>query len=183
MEILIEDIPVEGLQLTATAAADGWLKHMMLEVLSKEFTKHDAAELDLFFAKCDDDVDIDGNLLYTSHALCDRCLKSYVDRNTLGIHLHLAPLQRRRGEARGDDEIVKDDLEFSFYEGDRFDIADIIHEQLLLHQPMKHICKPACQGLCQYCGKDLNLGPCGCKQEADDPRWAPLKKLKIKTKR
>ncbi|MBI4126214.1 MAG: DUF177 domain-containing protein [Deltaproteobacteria bacterium] len=182
MEILIEDIPDEGLQVTATAATHGWLERTMLEVLSKEFTAKDAAELDLFCAKCDDDVDIDGNLLYTNHAVCDRCLKSYVDRNTLGIHLHLAPLRRKRGEARGDDEIVKDDLEFSFYEGDRFDIADIVREQLLLHQPMQHVCQPACQGLCQHCGKDLNLGPCHCKPTTADARWEPLKKLKLKKK-
>ena len=46
--------------------------------------------------------------------------------------------------------------------------------------PMKPLCKPDCKGLCPSCGKDLNLGACGCTHETIDPRWEALKALKEK---
>jgi uncharacterized protein len=45
---------------------------------------------------------------------------------------------------------------------------------------MKPLCRPDCQGLCVSCGKDLNLGACGCTRETIDPRWEALKALKEK---
>ena len=181
MDILIEDIPEEGLSVNATAPSDGWLKKMMLEVLSQGFLADDHAELDVFCATCNREVDLTGDLVYTGHATCDRCLKNYTYRSALDLHLHLSPLATEGRYEEGTSDIVRDDVDFSFYEGDRFDLADIVREQLLLSQPMKHLCQESCQGLCAHCGKDLNEGRCGCKHEAEDPRWAPLKKLKTKT--
>ena len=33
-----------------------------------------------------------------------------------------------------------------------------------------------CKGLCSTCGKNLNLGPCGCRKQID-PRFAVLEQL------
>ena len=37
----------------------------------------------------------------------------------------------------------------------------------------KFLCKEDCKGLCPDCGKNLNLGPCGCRKK-NDPRFAVL---------
>jgi uncharacterized protein len=67
---------------------------------------------------------------------------------------------------------------FSYYEGDRIDLDEIIREQIILSEPTKHLCQEACKGLCQKCGKDLNEGPCSCVEEPHNPRWDILKTLK-----
>ena len=50
-------------------------------------------------------------------------------------------------------------------------------DNLELNFPSKILCKEDCLGLCQRCGKDLNEGDCGCKDDEIDPRLAPLAKL------
>ena len=56
-------------------------------------------------------------------------------------------------------------------------LADIIREYLLTQQPMQTLCRPDCRGLCPHCGRNLDLGPCGCGGEVADERWASLQAL------
>lgn len=56
-------------------------------------------------------------------------------------------------------------------------LADIIREYLLIEQPMYALCREDCRGLCPQCGRNLNLGPCGCSSVAGDERWSALQAL------
>ena len=95
--------------------------------------------------------------------MCDRCLQTFQQREDADLHTYLAPLHERKKKTLRDvDDLVQEDMEFSFYEGDRVDLSEILREQLELHEPMKHLCREECLGLCQRCGKNLNDGPCGC---------------------
>ena len=49
-------------------------------------------------------------------------------------------------------------------------------EEFILDMDMKFLCREDCKGLCSTCGKNLNLGPCGCRKEID-PRFAVLEQL------
>lgn len=174
MEILIQDISDEGLTLVANAPGDAWFSTMMHEALSSSFEAGDHADLSVTCLKSDRDIDVIGLLSYTCHPQCDRCLKPFGVHEGLELHLHLSPLhererRHRKDEKAADEELVRDDLEFSFYEGDRFELDDILREQLLLSQPMKRLCHEACLGLCQRCGKNLNDGPCGCEKSKGLP--------------
>ena len=48
---------------------------------------------------------------------------------------------------------------------------------LLLALPTKHLCREDCRGLCPRCGKNLNEGLCGCREDKVDPRLAVLAQL------
>ncbi len=80
---------------------------------------------------------------------------------------------------------VETDAEETYHESgdaplitmDTIDLGPIIHEAVILAEPMRALCKPDCRGLCPRCGKDLNEGPCGCTDDDQDPRLAPLAKL------
>ena len=48
---------------------------------------------------------------------------------------------------------------------------------LLLALPTKHLCREDCRGLCPHCGKNLNEGLCGCREDKVDPRLAVLAQL------
>ena len=56
------------------------------------------------------------------------------------------------------------------------DIAEATRQYVLVNMPMKMLCDVGCLGLCNYCGKDLNIGSCSC-EENRDIRWEPLLKL------
>ena len=40
-----------------------------------------------------------------------------------------------------------------------------IRDEILLEHPIRVLCRPDCRGLCAFCGKNLNEGPCGCKTQ------------------
>ena len=54
------------------------------------------------------------------------------------------------------------------------DLDELTSSDILLELPSKFLCKGDCQGLCQKCGHNLNLGDCGCNRKEVDPRLAIL---------
>ena len=61
--------------------------------------------------------------------------------------------------------------------GNAIDLAEIAREQILLELPQQFFCKDDCRGLCEKCGRNLNLKDCDCEDDEIDPRWAALKNL------
>ncbi len=61
-------------------------------------------------------------------------------------------------------------------DGDGVDVSDVLETCFILDLDQKFLCREDCRGLCPTCGKNLNDGPCGCKNEID-PRMAVLGRL------
>lgn len=69
--------------------------------------------------------------------------------------------------------------EQSSYRGDRLDLRPAIRAALLLQLPSQPIHDPACKGLCEVCGQDLNKEPHQHEDDSSsDHPFAVLKKLK-----
>jgi uncharacterized protein len=187
MEIFIDDIPEEGLTIKAKTEDDEWLLGTVRDALGGQFGEKDKASLIVTLIRFDDNVDVRGDVTIFSHPSCDRCLKTYPQKKTVAVHVLMAPLYETKKQEEEEDglekELVKEDFEFSYYEGDRIDLSAIIREQIVLDEPMKHLCREDCKGICQRCGKDLNEGPCGCVETHHDSRWDVLKGFKPKTGR
>ena len=66
--------------------------------------------------------------------------------------------------------------EYFVLEGNEIDLDEILSTCLILDMETKFLCSEDCKGLCPRCGKNLNLGPCGCRKEPD-PRFAVLEQL------
>lgn len=96
---------------------------------------------------------------------CDRCLKDV-----------LVPLSFEFQEDISVDEIEHptDADEYSFMEGYQLDTEKLIGNELMINWPTKVLCKDDCKGICKKCGKDLNLGECGCDTFIPDPRMAVI---------
>jgi uncharacterized protein len=66
------------------------------------------------------------------------------------------------------------DLDDEYPLGDgSVDLEPMIRDAVLLSMPFAPLCRTDCQGLCERCGGDRNLGECTCEPEMD-PRWQPL---------
>ncbi len=63
------------------------------------------------------------------------------------------------------------------FTGEVVDLSELIRDQVVMALPAVPLCRPECLGLCQHCGKNLNLGACGCDSDLGDLRWAGLDKL------
>jgi uncharacterized protein len=78
--------------------------------------------------------------------------------------------------APGHDEAADDD---SYrVTGEVIDGEALVRDAVTLALPLAPLCREECRGLCPNCGRDLNAGPCDCRFEETDPRWAPLEALR-----
>ncbi len=61
---------------------------------------------------------------------------------------------------------------------DEVDLAQLVHDAVLLDLPLAPLCREDCRGLCPYCGIDRNEATCDCRAPSD-PRWATLDGLRF----
>lgn len=66
---------------------------------------------------------------------------------------------------------------FTIDEHHILDLTEAVCQYALLANPMKPLCRDNCAGLCPNCGHNLNLGPCNCPPQGEDPRWSKLREL------
>ena len=117
-----------------------------------------------------------GNTETTLEVPCSRCLETMTVPVDASFDLRYQPHSTNIGDP--EQEIEEDDLTTAFYTNDEIDLEQLMREQFYLALPMKPLCRDDCQGLCAICGTNLNRETCSCKQESEDPRLAPLAKLK-----
>ncbi|MBR1691227.1 MAG: DUF177 domain-containing protein [Lachnospiraceae bacterium] len=96
---------------------------------------------------------------------CDRCLKD------VKVPFRLEPEENISIE---EIEHPADADSLSFMEGYQLDTEKLLGNEILVNWPTKVLCRDDCKGICKLCGKDLNLGDCGCDTFIPDPRMAVI---------
>ncbi len=165
MRLIVSDIPEEGL----THDFD-------LPVEIKDDLQKEAAHVTIKVRRLDDRVFFEGSASMSALFVCSRCLREFT--SLLKVRFSEEYLPVPEAVAGAENKLADKEPGFSYYSNDEIEIDGLIREQLLLATPMKPLCKEDCCGICSNCGKDLNEGLCGCKNNRIDPRWMPLKKLK-----
>lgn len=107
---------------------------------------------------------LEGRLTAELECICDRCGAEFPC--TKQTRLHATIVEEDDGE----------NPELFLLEGNEIDLDEILVTNFVLDMDSKLLCREDCRGLCQTCGKNLNLGPCGCGKEID-PRFAVLEQL------
>ncbi len=103
---------------------------------------------------------------------CGRCLKEY----NQAVDTSFTAVYKSAGEFTKEDS----ESETRMYENNEIDFSEIIAESIILEKPMKPLCGPNCRGLCPVCGKNLNMGQCGCEREINITPFDELDKIKFK---
>ncbi len=109
-------------------------------------------------------LQIEGEITAEMICLCDRCGCDFPNVKT--TRLNATVVEEDEGE----------NPENFVLEGDEIDLDDVLSTCFILDMDTKFLCKEDCKGLCPQCGKNLNLGPCGCQKQID-PRFAVLEQL------
>ncbi len=107
------------------------------------------------------------------HATADFTLETACDRCAKPISLSLATkifhtLVTSLNDETNDELLLVNEL--------RFNLDELVTEDIFLDLPSKLLCSEDCKGICSKCGADLNAGSCSCEKEVD-PRLAALKQL------
>ncbi len=167
MHINISDIPEEGLALDYEEEP---------QTLTEGTRIEGKIWVSLRVLKVETTVSVTGELKANLCLECSRCLKEFSHTLISSFRVDYMPLKEIGKEKEY--ELKSDDLDISFYKGDRIDLTELIKEQILLSLPMQPLCSTDCKGLCPRCRKAIKEGPCNCEVKEIDPRFEVLKKLK-----
>lgn len=114
-------------------------------------------------------LEISGEMELTLSATCDRCLCD------VSVPIQI---QFQREFPIEEKQLVVQDIEDTDYIiGTSLDTNELAKSEILLHWPMKILCKDDCKGLCSKCGADLNYEECGCDRTVLDPRMAAIQDI------
>ena len=97
--------------------------------------------------------------------ICDRCGQEFESTKETAVDVVLV----------GDEEDHDNPGVFPL-QGTEVDAQDVLTTCFILDMETRFLCREDCKGLCARCGRNLNLGPCGCGKEID-PRFAVLEQL------
>ena len=106
---------------------------------------------------------------------CDKCLKDVPTEFDINFE------QEIDMQASKEDRI-KDLDEINYVTGCSLDVEQLVHNEILIHWPLRVLCKEDCRGICPKCGKDWNEGSCDCDQSSTDPRMAVISDIFSKFK-
>lgn len=110
---------------------------------------------------------IRGKADFSFRAYCDRCLSE--------VPVAMALEFERVVTSSGTEDEEADDLEFM--DGCYLDTEVFMHNEILVNWPVKILCRDDCRGLCPKCGRNLNMGDCGCDTFVPDPRMAVIQDI------
>lgn len=108
------------------------------------------------------------NIHYEYEEACGRCLNSFAKEGDTILSGRLI---------RNSDEVLDEEDEVIYYDGEELDITEDIMDMVILSLPMKPLCSDKCRGLCPKCGINLNEEECDCVLEEIDPRLEKLKEF------
>jgi uncharacterized protein len=115
---------------------------------------------------------VQGDLTAAYQDTCSRCVSEFTSPLQFGLEEEFYPtIDVITG---GPVEEPEDIDGFPIDAVHQIDLRDAVRQGVLLAKSMAPLCRPDCAGLCPECGHDLNTGPCGCRVESVDPRWAAL---------
>lgn len=176
----VPDVPEKGRDLNASTNSDEWLQSVVKDALTGQVHSFDAT-LSARMMRMKRSLEIVGGIYIKLDVGCDKCLNGFTYEQQIPFRILLEPALpgKAAGKEKNDEgEDVSEALDFSYYSGEEVDVGDLIRQHIAMAQPINHVCSEACKGLCAKCGKDLNEGPCQCKEDKPESPFAVLKQLK-----
>jgi uncharacterized protein len=168
----LNEIPDGGLHFTEI------IKRDQFNIDQADCTLSRNVDVAGFLEKISNDIFFKGKIRTGLNVVCSRCLKTCPSDVEAEVTALFVPHQEGQ-ELKSECELKTSDIDIEYYDDNRIDLTQPIHDQILLALPSVNLCQPGCRGLCPNCGTNLNNEECGCgKGHAIDPRLEILKRLK-----
>jgi uncharacterized protein len=160
MNIDLRTISSEGPKHLELMLEDGWWQQDKLDNQIEGITKPISTKIDVY--KAGERFVLEGEMTGSVKVVCDRCLNFFEKEVKADFKLFFTPPARY--DTKAEIELLEEDLETGFFNGEVINLDDIFREQLYLTLPIKSLCREECRGLCPGCGVDLNMQNCQCKK-------------------
>ena len=118
----------------------------------------------------DREITIVGHIEAVLGIPCDRCLEEVATPFSLDV-------EKTVDLKMSDEDRINDLDETSYIDHSSLDVGQLVSNEILIHFPMKTLCREDCKGICFKCGQNLNLGECGCDRESLDPRMSAIRDI------
>ena len=111
------------------------------------------------------EIEVNGSFETVINIPCNRCMDTvgYTIKENINKHINL-------DETKEDREKNLDEM--TFVDGFNLDIEELIHNEIIVHFPMRVLCNENCKGICKQCGENLNLSQCKCDNKDIDVRMS-----------
>ena len=106
---------------------------------------------------------------------CDKCLKDVPTEFEIDLEEEIDMKASK-------EDRIKDLDEINYVTGCSLDVDQLVHNEILIHWPLRVLCKENCRGICPKCGMNLNEGTCDCDQFVPDSRMAVISDIFSKFK-
>ena len=175
LNLLIADIPPQGLSLACEATAEEIGLNEADEKLAGPLSVH----LELSYHE--PDFSVSGSVDGMAVRQCVRCLREFEDPLSMIVYAdfvrQIEPRPKptggvKRGEREkrapeADSGVAETDEEdeIYYYQGEQVDLASMLREEIILAAPIQPLCSENCAGLCPRCGQNLNEERCACAPE------------------
>jgi uncharacterized protein len=160
MNIDLRIISSEGPKHLELILEDGWWQQDKLDDQIDGITRPITAKIDIY--KAGERFVLEGAIAGSVSVMCDRCLGSFEKDVKTEFKLFFTPPARY--DTKAEIELLEEDLDTGFINGEEINLDNIFREQIYLSLPIKNLCKEDCRGLCPGCGVDLNIQNCKCKK-------------------
>lgn len=185
MKLNVWAIPESGKALSFSEK-DDWVRESFCEVYSEDHPQMDGLVGGVSVTRLNELVTVKGHFTLPISPICCRCAEPAPTQVDLSFRMDLSPAyeSKEKQGVKGIEEELElnaDDIDFTFYEDNEIDLAELLKEQLVLNQQATYLCRPDCLGLCAKCKINKNKSTCLCADEIpEDSPWAALKQLKVK---
>ena len=157
----------------------GHLDLARYEVGDRSYDLRDGIDFDLMLTNAGEGILATGIVRGTGVGECDRCLDpaSFEIASEVDEYF-LFEEPEDEGENEDGFEVIGEDKVI--------DLADAVHDAIVMETPFVVLCREDCRGLCPDCGCNLNREECGCAElrererlEGAENPFAALKDLKL----
>ena len=156
LQIQVTEIPEEGLQVDVVDVS--WFPGL-------EVSRKGDLAVSVHLIRKGERILASGSIGLILVSACDCCLEGFEAPLEIDFQLVF--------ELSGEDPALKvkeyecdrADMDTVFLKEPVIDLSTMLCQQLILGLPQRNICKEECLGLCKSCGKNLNVGNCGCANE------------------
>jgi uncharacterized protein len=160
MIIDLRTIPQDGPQHYELILEKGWWNPVDQDDQVLGINAPITARVDIY--KAGNKYVMEGDMSGSLKIRCDRCLNPYDNEIKTGFKLFFT--QPALYGSKSEIELLEEDMETGFINGEEIELYDILKEQLYLSLPIKSLCREDCLGLCPTCGIDMNIQRCQCRK-------------------
>jgi uncharacterized protein len=134
-------------------------------------------DADLHLQRTNRGILVRGDVAASLRRTCARCTDPYVEDVQVAVSEEFLPsVDPQTGAPVGvEDGDGPETLRID--EHHEIDLDGVIHDELVLTEPMHPLCRPDCPGLCPECGQRMDIGDHAHAGDEIDPRLAGLAAL------